>query len=193
VLSSGRSSRFYETLVRQQSLTSGVSASSTGNRGPGLFRIGATALPGKSIDDLEKGIYAEIDKVKTGTIADWEIEKTRNNWKRNMAANLGSSLQRAISLGRYAAFWNDPNLINTYADRIAAVKAADIQRVAKQYLIDTNRTVVITTPKTIAATGGAQSGAPRRSGAAPFGVPASDGDRRSGETKSPGKDRTGGR
>ena len=188
VLSSGRSSRFYETLVRQQSLTSGVSASSTGNRGPGLFRIGATALPGKSIDDLEKGIYAEIDKVKTGTIADWEIEKTRNNWKRNMAANLGSSLQRAISLGRYAAFWNDPNLINTYADRIAAVKAADIQRVAKQYLIDTNRTVVITKPKAVAGTEG--SGRLRAAGA-----PASLAEAlaEAGGTKSPGKERTGGR
>jgi predicted Zn-dependent peptidase len=156
VLSSGRSSRFYESLVRQQQLTSGVSASSTGNRGPGLFRVSATALPGKSIADLEKAIYAEIEKAKTGTIADWELQKTQNNWKRNMAANLGSSLQRAISLGRYALFWDDPNLINTYADRIAAVKAPEIQRVARQYLVDTNRTVVITMPKATASseTGG---------------------------------------
>jgi predicted Zn-dependent peptidase len=155
VLSSGRSSRFYENLVRQQQLTSGVSASSTSNRGPGLFRIGATALPGKSIAELEKGIYAEIEKVKTGAIADWELQKAQNNWRRNMTANLGSSLQRAISLGRYALFWNDPNLINTYADRIAVVKAPEIQRVARQYLVDTNRTVVITMPK---VTTGSQTG-----------------------------------
>ncbi|HEY7473413.1 MAG TPA: pitrilysin family protein [Vicinamibacterales bacterium] len=147
ILGSGRSSRFYENLVRQQQLTSGVSASSTGNRGPGLFRVGATALPGKSIADLEKGIYAEIEKIKTGTIEPWELEKARNNWKRSMANNLGSSLNRAISLGRYAAFWNDPNLINTYADRIVAVKPAEIQRVARQYFVETNRTVVITMPK----------------------------------------------
>jgi predicted Zn-dependent peptidase len=147
ILGSGRSSRFYESLVRQQQLTSGVSASSTGNRGPGLFRISATALPGKSIADLERGIYAEIEKVKTGAIAGWELQKAQNNWKRNMAANLGSSLQRAISLGRYALFWNDPNLINTYADRISAVQAPEIQRVARQYLVETNRTVVITLPK----------------------------------------------
>jgi predicted Zn-dependent peptidase len=147
ILGSGRSSRFYESLVRQQQLTSGVSASSTGNRGPGLFRVSATALPGKSIADLEKGIYAEIEKVKTGAIADWELQKAQNNWKRNMAANLGSSLQRAISLGRYALFWNDPGLINTYADRIGSVTAAEIQRVARQYFVETNRTVVITTPK----------------------------------------------
>jgi predicted Zn-dependent peptidase len=147
VLGSGRSSRFYENLVRQQQLTSGVSASSTGNRGPGLFRISAAALPGKSVADLEKGIYAEIEKMKNGPVETWELEKARNNWKRNMAANLGSSLNRAISLSRYAAFWNDPDLINTYANRIVAVKPEDIQRVARQYFVDTNRTVVITTPK----------------------------------------------
>ena len=147
ILASGRSSRLYESLVRQQQLTPGVQA--------GLFRVIATALPGKSVADLEKGIYAEIEKAKTAPIADWEIEKARNNWKRNMNGNIGSSLQRAISLGRFAQFWNDPNLINTYADRIAAVKAADIQRVARQYLIDTTRTVVITMPKAAAAAPGA--------------------------------------
>ena len=147
VLGSGRSSRFYESLVRQQQLTASVSASSASTRGPGLFRIGGTALAGKSIADLEKAIYAEVEKVKTGPIADWEIEKSRNNWKRTMANNAATSLSRAVSLGRYALFWNDPNLINTYADRIAAVKAAEVQRVAAKYLVPTNRTVVITMPK----------------------------------------------
>jgi predicted Zn-dependent peptidase len=147
VLGSGRSARFYESLVRQQQLTSGVSASSTSNRGPGLFRIGGTVLAGKSVADLEKGIYAEIDKVKAGPIAAWEIEKAGNNWKRTMANNAATSLSRAVSLGRYALFWNDPNLINTYADRIAAVQAAEVQRVAAKYLVASNRTVVITTPK----------------------------------------------
>jgi zinc protease len=152
VLSSGRSSRFYDSIVRQQQLSSGVSASSTGNRGPGLFRIGATALQGKSIADLEKAIYAEIEKVQSAPVADWEIEKARNTWARSSLGNLTSSLNRAIALGRYALYWNDPNLINTYPDRIAKVTAAGVQRVAQQYLIPTNRTVVITMPKT----GGAQ-------------------------------------
>jgi len=147
VLSSGRSSRFYESIVRQQQLSANVSASSTGNRGPGLFRVAATVLSGKSVEDLEKAIYAEIEKVKNGPIADWEIEKTRNNYRRTMVNNTATSLSRAVSLSRYALFWNDPNLINTYADRIGAVKAAEVQRVAKKYLVPENRTVVITMPK----------------------------------------------
>ena len=157
VLSSGRSSRMYDNVVRQKQLTSGVSVSASDTRGPGLFRIGATAVPGKPIADLENAIYVEIERVKTGPIADWEMEKARNTWKRNQVNALGSSLSRAISLGRYALFWNDPNLINTYADRIAKVTAADVQRVAKQYLVQTNRTVVITQPKPAGAVQGGAS------------------------------------
>ncbi len=150
VLSGGRSSRFYEALVRQQQLTSGASAFNQSTRGPGLFRASAVALPGKSIADLEAGIYAEIEKVKTGTIAPWEIEKAANNEKRSFASGLGSSLQRAVLLGEYALFWDNPELINTYVDRMSKVTAADVQRVARQYLMPTTRSVVITNPKAAA-------------------------------------------
>jgi zinc protease len=156
VLSGGRSSRMYDNLVRQQQLTSGVSASAAGTRGPGLFQIGATALPGKAIGDLEKGIYAEIDKVKAGPIAAWEIEKAINSQKRNFVSGLGSSLQRAILLGQYALFENDPNLINTYTDRLSKVTAVEVQRVAAKYLTQTNRSVVVTNPKSVATGEGGQ-------------------------------------
>jgi zinc protease len=154
ILSSGRSSRFYDSLVRQQQLTSGVGASAAGSRGPGLFQVSATVQPGKSLADLEKGIYAEIEKIKTGPIADWELEKARNSQQRSFISGLGSSLNRAVLLGQYALFYNDPNLINTYTERIGKVNAAGVQRVAKQYLTPENRSVVITVPKPAAAQGG---------------------------------------
>ena len=154
VLTSGRSSRMYEALVRQKQLTTNVSAFTNGTRGPNLFQLIATAVPGKSVADLEAGIFEEIEKVKTGPIQPWEIEKAINGQKRAYVSSLGSSLQRAVLLGQYALFWNDPDLINTYLDRISKMSAADVQRVAKQYLVPANRTVVITNPK--AATGGVQ-------------------------------------
>ena len=61
--------------------------------------------------------------------------------------SLGSALDRAMTLGEDALFYNDPDRINTRADSIAKVTAADVQRVAKQYLVKTGRTVVITVPK----------------------------------------------
>jgi predicted Zn-dependent peptidase len=155
VLSGGRSSRFYESLVRTKQLTQGVSASAGSTRGPALFSVGGSVLQGKTVADLEQAIYAEIERVKTGPIADWEIEKARNTQKRQFVSGLGSSLQRAVLLGQYALFYNDPDLINTYTARLNKVTAADLQRVAKQYLVETNRTVVITNPK---ATGAPEGG-----------------------------------
>src|SRR5262249_56105666 len=64
VLSGGRSSRFYERLVRQKQLAVNVAAFSEDSRGPRLLRIIATPTPGKSVEDLEAAIYAEIENVK---------------------------------------------------------------------------------------------------------------------------------
>jgi len=150
VLSSGRSSRLYDSIVRQKQLSQSVSAYAGQNRGPSLFRISGMVMPGKSVADLEKAIYEEIEKVKAGPIDAWEIEKTRNAALRNFVATMTSSLSRAISLSQYAVFYNEPGLINTRYQRLSSITAADVQRVAKQYLTPANRTVVITNPKSAA-------------------------------------------
>jgi predicted Zn-dependent peptidase len=147
VLSNGRSSRFYETIVRQKELAPNVSAFAGESRGPNLFSVVSTVNPGKSVADLEAAIDAEIERVKSGPIADWEIEKARNNARNQLVNSLGSALDRAVTLGVDALFYNNPNRINTRADSIAKVSAADVQRVAKQYMVKTGRTVVITVPK----------------------------------------------
>jgi zinc protease len=152
VLSSGRSSRFYDNIVRLKQLSQSVSAYAGQNRGPSLFRVGGTVMPGKSVADLEKAIYEEIEKVKGGPIEAWEIEKTRNAALRGFVGTMTSSLSRAISLSQYAVFYNDPGLINTRYQRLSSITAADVQRVAKQYLTPENRTVVITNPKPPAPT-----------------------------------------
>jgi len=152
VLSSGRSSRFYDNIVRLKQLSQSVGAYAGQNRGPSLFRVGGTVMPGKSVADLEKAIYEEIEKVKGGPIEAWEIEKTRNAALRGFVGTMTSSLSRAISLSQYAVFYNDPGLINTRYQRLSSITAADVQRVAKQYLTPENRTVVITNPKPPAPT-----------------------------------------
>jgi len=147
ILSSGRSSRFYETIVRQKQLAVSASAFAPDSRGPRLLRIVATPTPGKSIDDLEAAVYAEIERVKTGTIETWEMEKARNTAQRQFVGRLGQSLVRAIDLAEYALAYNDPGRINTWYDELAKVTAADVQRVARQYLTPDNRSVIITRPK----------------------------------------------
>jgi predicted Zn-dependent peptidase len=158
VLSSGTSSRFTQTIVRQKQLALQAFAGTMESRGPGLFRaVGIVPpAPGKTAAELEAAIYEEIEKVKTGRIEDWEIEKARNSARRSYLAGLTSSLQRAMIMSLYAVYYNDPNLINTRLDRITAVTAADVQRVAVKYLTPENRTVVITAPKPAAAAKGGE-------------------------------------
>ena len=151
ILSGGRSSRFYESIVRQKQLSTGVNAGTGDSRGPGLFAVSATALPGKALADLEAAIEQEIERVKTAPIEDWEIEKARTGARRSFVSGLGSSLNRAIQLAENALFFDNPNLINIRAERIAKVTAADVQRVARQYLVKTQRSVVSTVPKAAAA------------------------------------------
>jgi predicted Zn-dependent peptidase len=154
VLSNGRSSRFYESLVRQKQLAVNVGGFAPDSRGPRLLRIIATPTPGKPVEDLEAALDVEVERIKSSPIAAWEIDKARNTLRRQMVANLGSSLSRAVQLAENALMFNDPGRINTAYERLAKVTAADLQRVAKQYLARENRTVVVTRPAPPASKGG---------------------------------------
>jgi predicted Zn-dependent peptidase len=154
VLSGGRSGRFYETIVRQKQLATNVSAGGGDTRGPGLFTIVGTPLQGKALADLEAAIDAEIERVKTASIEEWEIEKARTSARSGLVNSLGSALSRAVLLSQNALFFDQPDRLNTQADRLAKVTASDVQRVARQYLVKTNRSVVQTVPKAAPAKGG---------------------------------------
>ncbi|MEP7306543.1 MAG: pitrilysin family protein [Acidobacteriota bacterium] len=147
ILAGGRSGRFFEHIVRQQQRAVSVVAFAPNSRGPRLFGIEATPTPGTSVEALEQAIYSEIDGVKAGPIAEPEIEKARNMTRRQFMGSVATSLSLARSLAEYALFFGEPGRINTRWDRLARFSAADVQRVAKQYLTPENRTVVISIPK----------------------------------------------
>jgi len=139
-------------------MVTGVGGFMDEKRGVGGFYTNATLRPGFKTEDVEAIIYAEINRLKEEPIADWELQKAKNTTRRNFINGLQSSLNRAVTLGQYATYYNEPNLINTRLDKVAAVTKEDVQRVAKKYLLDTNRTIVVTMPKAKAKTAGSSSG-----------------------------------
>jgi predicted Zn-dependent peptidase len=157
-LQGGQSSRLFQTLLRDKTLVTSIGGNMDERRGVGAFNISATVRPDKTAEAVEAAIYEEIERIKQTPIAEWELQKAKNTQKRGYYNSLQSSLARAIALGQYAVFYNDPNLINTRLDRLNAVTAADVQRVAQKYLQSTNRSVLITTPKSKAG-GGLTTGA----------------------------------
>ncbi|MDT4898935.1 MAG: zinc protease [Acidobacteriota bacterium] len=146
-LQSGQSSRLYQTLVKDKQLATNVSGFMDEKRGVGALYISATLKQGVKPADAEAAIYDEIERLKREGIADWELQKAKNNTRRGFINNLQSSLSRAVTLGQYTVYYNEPNLINARLDKVSAVTKADVQRVASKYLTAANRTVVITMPK----------------------------------------------
>jgi predicted Zn-dependent peptidase len=148
VLQSGQSSRLYQKLVKEKEMVTGVGGFMDEKRGIGAFYTNATLRPGSAeTKEVEDVIYAEIERLKKEPIADWELQKAKNNTRRNLINGLQSSISRAIALGQYTTYYNEPALINARLDKVAEVTKEDVQRVANKYLVDTNRTVVITMPK----------------------------------------------
>jgi predicted Zn-dependent peptidase len=151
ILSSGQSSRLYQKLVKERELVAQVGAGAQERRGPSLFSVTAIMPAGKQFADVEKAIYEEIERVKNEPVADWEIEKVRMGIRRSRAQALQSTLSRAVSLGTLAVYYGDANLVNEIEGKYNSVTKEDIQRVARTYFKDTNRTVITTVPKPRAA------------------------------------------
>jgi zinc protease len=146
-LQSGQSSRLYQKLVKEKELATNVGGFMDQKRGVGALYISATLKPNVKPADVEAIIYEEIERLKKEGIADWELQKAKNNTRRNFINSMQNSLSRAVNIGIYTVYYNDPNLINTWLDKVGAVTKADVDRVAGKYLSATNRTVVVTMPK----------------------------------------------
>jgi predicted Zn-dependent peptidase len=146
-LQGGQSSRLYQKLVKEKEMVTGVGGFMDERRGLGAFYTNATLRPGVKSEDVEALIYAEIERLKKEPIADWELQKAKNTTRRNFVNGLQSSLNRAVTMGTWMTYYNDPNLPNTRLAKVAAVTKEDVQRVANKYLADTNRVVIVTTPK----------------------------------------------
>ena len=151
VLSHGTSSRLHQKLVKEKEIAQSVSAGPDERRGPSLFWFSLGARPGSDLAVLEKLVYDEIERLQRELIADWELDKVRMQLRREQAQQLYSTRRRANSLGHYAVYYDDPNLINTVWQKYQNVEKGDLQRVAKEYFNEGNRTVVITMPKSKAA------------------------------------------
>jgi len=146
VLQSGDSSRLYQLLNKEKELVVSVGGFVDERIGPGGLYIGATVRPGKKADDVEAAIYAEIEKLQQQPIAEWELEKAKNTTRYGYLQSIRSAQSRATQLGVFTVKFNDPGLINSRVTGFEAVTRADVQRVAKKYLLAKSRTVIVTNP-----------------------------------------------
>ena len=157
LLSEGRTSRLYRSLVRDKKIAS-QAAGGTGFPGvkyPHLFYFFAAPMPGHSPDEVANAIHAEIDRLKKEDISDEELKMVKTRVRANLIRGLDSNDGLADNLATFQTLYGDWRELFRSVDRINAVTKADIRRVANEVFVPTNRTVGVI-ENASAGNGGAQ-------------------------------------
>jgi zinc protease len=155
VLGDGESSRLYQKLVKEKEILQEVQVSTDGRRGPDLFSVWAICAEGKEPEAARKLILDELKNVATKGITPRELEKAKNRMKSEFVFGLESNLSRASRLAEFEVFHGDAKLLLTELERYTKVTAEDVKRVAAQYFVPTNRTVLDVLPPKAAKEPGA--------------------------------------
>jgi zinc protease len=146
ILSTGRSSRLQSNLIYGKEIAQQVGAFNGSNEIGGMFQIQATARPDKSLDDIEKEINAEIERIKKDPPSAEELTRAKNSSESQTIFGLQTVLGKGSQLGSYTGFLGNPKYFQNDLDRYAKVTAADISRVANTYLTP-NRLVMTYMPR----------------------------------------------
>lgn len=147
VLSSGRGSRLQSNLVFGKQISQDVSASHFTREIAGQFHVVSTARPNSSLEEIEREILLEIERIKNELPTSEEIERALNMREAAYIYGLQTVLGKADQLNNYATMRGEPNFFAEDLARYRQVTPEDIQRVASEYLTD-KKLVLTVTPKT---------------------------------------------
>jgi zinc protease len=147
VLSAGRASRLYRHLVyeRQLALEAGGDYPYF-SLDPNLFWFWATAMPGQTPETLEKELLREIDHLKQEPVTDEELQRAKNQIEAEFVFQQDSVYRRAGLLARFELI-GGYRLLDGFVDKIRAVTAADLQRVARAHLPPAKKNLGILIPR----------------------------------------------
>jgi zinc protease len=146
ILSGGASSMLYRKLVYEDRLA--VQAWGDGNftEDPNLFMVGAVMNQGKAPAEGEKALEEVLGRLKTAPVDARDLEKAKNQQIAAFVLRRQTAQAKAGAVARCAVLAKDANCVNTELDRYVRVSTADIQRVAREYLVPAQRTVMVIEP-----------------------------------------------
>ncbi len=147
VLFQGESSRMYQRLVDKDQIALAVDSHVENAFDPTLLEISAQPKQGVDPQACEKAIYEELDRMKNAGIADKELEKAKNIRLVEFYRQMRTISGRANTMGTYEVFFGDYSRLFEAAKNYGSVTKEDVQRVAKTYFGENNRTVATLLPE----------------------------------------------
>ena len=143
VLSKGRTSRLYKSLVRDKKIAvfAGGFNGFPGDKYPHLFAFVTVPSAGHTPQEVGDAIHTELEKLKSEDVTDEELQSVKTRAKADLVRGLADNQGLANQLGGAQARFGDWRELFRSIDRIEKVTKADIRRVAGKTFLSTNRTV----------------------------------------------------
>jgi zinc protease len=151
ILSGTPTARLNQSLVRDAQLAVDVSAGyNILTRGRlSLFEIDGTPSEGKTVAELEAKIFAEIEKINTAGVTEIELDRVKAGVIAGDVYQRDSMFYQAMQIGTVETLGFNASILKDYIDKIRGVTAAQVQAVAKKYLVKDHMTVAVLDPQPI--------------------------------------------
>lgn len=141
VLSQGRTSRLYRSLVVEKEIATSVSTyTAPGARYPHLFVVSAVPRYPHTITEVEEAISKELERLASEPVSEAELEKARNRLRTDRLRYLKSNSGLARMLTYYQTVAGDWRYVVDYDRQVASITAEEIMETARTYLVPANRT-----------------------------------------------------
>ncbi len=146
ILTAGESSRLNKSLVREQKLAIAAGGVPLIYKDLGMMLVFAFFTPDKDPVAVKEALLREIDRLKEEPLEERELQKAKNQLTAQYVFNLDSISGVGSAIGEAAVIGGDAKLFLEGAKRYADVTPEDVQRVARQYLVDETLTLVTLQP-----------------------------------------------
>jgi zinc protease len=142
ILDGGNSARLSSRLVRGQQVAASAGAGyDLYSRLSNLFTLEGTPVQGKTLADLEKALSEEIRRLRDEPISAEELQRVKAQVLASHVYQLDSMFYQAMQLGTTETVGLGWKKVREYVDKVNAVTAEQVQKVAQKYLIDERLTV----------------------------------------------------
>jgi zinc protease len=149
LLSSGKMSRLYRSLVYEQRIATEIAASQNSREAGGFFQVAATAAPGRTLAELDRAITAELDGMARTGPSTSEMERVLAQAEAHFIFRLqtvGGFGGKSDQLNAYNVFLDDPGFFDSDLARYRSVTPDALKRTTAEWLRRDRRVALSVVP-----------------------------------------------
>jgi zinc protease len=151
VLDGNDAARLNSALVRGERIANSVDAGyDSTSRGPGMFMVSGAPTSGKTVAELEQGLRRELAKIVTDGVSEDELKRVKAQVVASQVFQRDSMFFQAQQIGSLETAGYPYQTIDLMIRKLREVTAAQVQEVAKKYLVDDSLTIAVLDPQPLA-------------------------------------------